>query len=64
MAKTKGNNARIEPSIPCDIPNAATVAALEELERGEGETFSGTTDQLFDELKKPYQSPKRFSKPN
>jgi DNA-damage-inducible protein J len=32
------------------IPNATTIAALEELERGEGETFRGSTRQLFDEL--------------
>jgi DNA-damage-inducible protein J len=32
------------------IPNATTVAALEELERGEGETFRGSTRRLFDEL--------------
>jgi DNA-damage-inducible protein J len=32
------------------IPNATTIAALEELERSEGETFRGSTRQLFDEL--------------
>jgi len=31
------------------IPNAATVAALEELERGEGEVVHGSARQLFDE---------------
>jgi DNA-damage-inducible protein J len=37
--------------IPFDIyvPNATTVAALEELERGEGEVVNGETSQLFDE---------------
>jgi DNA-damage-inducible protein J len=33
------------------IPNATTVAALEELERGGGEVVHGTAQQLFDELK-------------
>ncbi len=32
------------------IPNAATVAALEELDRGGGEVFRGSTRELFDEL--------------
>jgi len=32
------------------IPNATTIAALEELERGEGEIVHGSTRQLFDEL--------------
>lgn len=32
------------------IPNATTVAALEELERGKGEVFEGSTRKLFDEL--------------
>jgi len=38
--------------IPFDIciPNATTVAALEELERGGGEVVHGPTSQLFDEL--------------
>lgn len=33
------------------IPNATTIAAFEELERGGGQVVHGTTDQLFDELK-------------
>jgi DNA-damage-inducible protein J len=33
------------------IPNATTVAALEELERGGGEVVHGSSQQLFDELK-------------
>lgn len=39
--------------LPFDVcvPNAATVAALEELEAGGGQVVHGTTDQLFDELK-------------
>jgi DNA-damage-inducible protein J len=32
------------------IPNATTVAALEELARGQGEVFAGSTRKLFDEL--------------
>jgi DNA-damage-inducible protein J len=32
------------------IPNSTTVAALEELERGQGEVFEGSTRKLFDEL--------------
>ena len=32
------------------IPNAATIAALEELDRGGGEVFQGSTRALFDEL--------------
>lgn len=32
------------------IPNATTIAALEELERGDGEVVHGSTSQLFDEL--------------
>ena len=38
--------------LPFDVcvPNATTVAALEELERGGGEVVDGPTTQLFDEL--------------
>ncbi len=32
------------------IPNATTVAALEELQQGKGEVFEGSTRKLFDEL--------------
>jgi DNA-damage-inducible protein J len=32
------------------IPNAETIAALEELDRGGGEVFQGSTRELFDEL--------------
>ncbi len=32
------------------VPNAATVAALEELERGGGEVAHGPTSQLFDAM--------------
>jgi DNA-damage-inducible protein J len=32
------------------IPNAETIAALEELDRGGGEVFHGSTRALFDEL--------------
>jgi DNA-damage-inducible protein J len=32
------------------IPNAATIASLEELDRGGGEAFHGSTRELFDEL--------------
>lgn len=39
--------------LPFDVcaPNAATIAAIEELEAGGGQVVHGTTDQLFDELK-------------
>lgn len=39
--------------LPFDVcvPNAVTLAALEELERGGGEVVHGPTNQLFDELK-------------
>jgi DNA-damage-inducible protein J len=39
--------------LPFDVcvPNATTLAALEELEAGNGQVVHGTTDQLFDELK-------------
>ena len=30
-----------------DIPNDETIAAMEELERGEGEHFSGSTEDFF-----------------
>jgi hypothetical protein len=32
------------------VPNATTVAALEQLKRGEGEVMHGPTSQLFDDL--------------
>jgi DNA-damage-inducible protein J len=32
------------------IPNAATMAAIEELENGGGEVVKGSTRQLFDEI--------------
>jgi DNA-damage-inducible protein J len=37
--------------LPFDVcvPNATTIAALEELERGGGEIVHGPTSQLFDE---------------
>jgi DNA-damage-inducible protein J len=39
--------------LPFDVcvPNAVTLAALEELERGAGEVVQGSAKQLFDELK-------------
>jgi DNA-damage-inducible protein J len=39
--------------LPFDVyvPNATTIAALEELERGEGEVVHGPTSQLFDDLR-------------
>src|ERR1700759_4012436 len=38
--------------LPFDVcvPNATTIAALEELERGDGEVVRGPTSQLFDDL--------------
>jgi DNA-damage-inducible protein J len=32
------------------VPNATTIAALKELERGEGEIVTGPTRRLFDDL--------------
>ncbi|MDR3469880.1 MAG: type II toxin-antitoxin system RelB/DinJ family antitoxin [Xanthobacteraceae bacterium] len=42
----------LRQGLPFDvaIPNAATTAALEEIDRGGGEIIHGPTDQLFDEL--------------
>jgi antitoxin component of RelBE/YafQ-DinJ toxin-antitoxin module len=42
----------MKENVPFDecLPNATTVAALEELERGEGEVVDGPTGQLFDGL--------------
>lgn len=38
--------------LPFDVrvPNATTIAALQELEQGKGEVFTGSTRKLFDEL--------------
>jgi hypothetical protein len=32
----------------CDVPNAETIAAIEELERGGGKTFSGIEELMAD----------------
>jgi antitoxin component of RelBE/YafQ-DinJ toxin-antitoxin module len=45
----KENGRRGLPFDAC-VPNATTVAAFEELERGEGEVVDGPTSQLFDGL--------------
>jgi hypothetical protein len=53
MAEPDDIDHRVEAGTPFghSIPNAATVGAMEELERGEGEIFVGTTAKLFDKLK-------------
>lgn len=33
--------------VPDDTPNAATLAAMQELEQGGGELWTGSTDALF-----------------
>ncbi len=37
-------------AVPDETPNAETLEAFSELERGGGHKFSGTTEQLFAEL--------------
>lgn len=37
-------------TIPDEIPNAETIAAIEELENGGGNVFTGSTADLFAEL--------------
>ena len=37
-------------SVPDEIPNAETLASMEELERGGGTVFTGRTENLFAEL--------------
>ncbi len=37
-------------SVPDEMPNAETMAAIEELENGGGFLFSGSTEALFAEL--------------
>lgn len=37
-------------AIPDEIPNAETIAAIEELENGGGTLFTGSTEELFKEL--------------
>lgn len=39
-------------AIPDEIPNEETLAAMEELENGGGEVFSGSTDDFFKMLLK------------
>lgn len=34
-------------AVPDETPNAATIAAIEELENGGGELWTGRTDDLF-----------------
>ncbi len=36
--------------VPDETPNAQTLTAFEELDSGGGTRFSGSTDELFDEL--------------
>ncbi len=37
-------------AVPDEIPNAETLGAMAELENGGGESFSGSTEQLFAKL--------------
>jgi len=37
-------------AIPEEIPNAETIASIEELENGGGTVFTGSTENLFAEL--------------
>lgn len=37
-------------AVPDEIPNADTLEAFAELDNGDGHSFSGTTEQLFNEL--------------
>ena len=37
-------------AIPEKMPNAETIASMEELESGGGTLFTGSTEALFDEL--------------
>ncbi len=37
-------------AIPEEVPNAETIAAMEELENGGGTVFTGSTEELFAHL--------------
>ncbi|KAI4442170.1 hypothetical protein FMM80_17975 [Schaedlerella arabinosiphila] len=37
-------------AIPDEVPNAETIAAIEELEAGGGTVFTGSTDDFFKQL--------------
>ena len=37
-------------AVPDEVPNAETIASIEELENGGGTLFNGSTDELFAEL--------------
>lgn len=37
-------------AIPSEVPNAETIASIEELEAGGGTKFTGSTEDLFAEL--------------
>ena len=37
-------------AVPDEIPNAETIASIEELENGGGTLFAGSTEDLFAEL--------------
>lgn len=37
-------------AIPDEVPNAETIASIEELESGGGTVFTGSTEALFAEL--------------
>lgn len=39
-----------EKEIPCEIPNDETIAAMQELENGGGEVFSGATEDFLNML--------------
>jgi len=40
-----------ETAVPEEIPNAETIASIEELESGGGTLFTGNTDALFTKFK-------------
>lgn len=37
-------------SVPDEVPNAETLAAMKELDNGGGEHFSGTAEELFKKI--------------
>ena len=37
-------------AVPAEVPNAETLASMEELERGGGTMFTGNTEDLFAKL--------------
>lgn len=37
-------------AVPDETPNSSTIAAIEELENGDGKLFTGSTEDLFTQL--------------